>query len=248
MTRKVNYFQEGGNIPEYDTTAEFEDYRLQKGDYVYIRVNTLDMEAYEMFNGNIRITSMSSMTSDNAVARLYLYLVGEDGCINYPYVGKISVQELMIRDVKLLLERELKSIVTDCSVDVKLSNRTFSVIGESVSGRYPLPKEKMTIYEALSMSGDLSLYADRKNVQIIRETADGTVVKTFDIRSKTIVNSEFYYIQPNDVIYIPFSNNRYWGASHFTNVLSMTFSTVSFGLLIYSIVSTIVKSANAANP
>ena len=98
------------------------------------------------------------------------------------------------------------------------------------------------------MSGDLSFYAKRSNIQIIRQTENGTVVKTFDIRTKSIIDSEFYYIQPNDVIYVPFQNAKYVGASNFTNVISLVFTTVSFGMFIYSIVNSIIKLSNPSNP
>ncbi len=248
VSRKVNYFQEGDHVPEYESKVDFEDYKLQKGDYLYIKVNTLNPEDAEMFNGSGRMyIDASRISSDNPVMRLYMYVVGEDGMINYPYVDKVKAEGVTLREVKRVLEEQLRAVVGEFSLDVRLANRTFSVIGESGSGRFPIPREKMTIYEALSMSGDLSMYADRESVQIIRDTPEGTVVKILDIRSRSVVNSEFYYIQPNDVIYIPFTNDRYWGVSHFTGVLSTVFSTVSFGLLIYNIVDRIVKSAGSAN-
>ncbi|HOH71383.1 MAG TPA: hypothetical protein PK552_04945, partial [Paludibacteraceae bacterium] len=111
-----------------------------------------------------------------------------------------------------------------------------SVIGEAGSGRYQIPKEKLNIFQALAMSGDMSTYSDRKKIQLIRQTEQGTVVKTFDLRSKSIINSEYYYSQPNDVIYVPFDGARYFGVTHFTGILSLVISTLSFGLMIYGIV------------
>lgn len=95
------------------------------------------------------------------------------------------------------------------------------------------------------MSGDLKLYSKRNKVQLIRQTPDGAVVKTFDLRAKSIIDSEYYYIQPGDVLYIPFQDAKYWGAQNFTGVLSVTIATVSFGLFIYSIVNSIVKTTTA---
>ena len=171
-------------------------------------------------------------------------MVGEDGCIDYIYVGKIPVLGKTLREVKNIIEDKLKDQLDSYSVEVRLSNRTFSIIGESGAGRYTIPREKLTIFEALAMSGDLSFYAKRSNIQIIRQTENGTVVKTFDIRTKSIIDSEFYYIQPNDVIYVPFQNAKYVGASNFTNVISLVFTTVSFGMFIYSIVNSIIKLSN----
>jgi polysaccharide export outer membrane protein len=244
MSKKINYLQEGSGVPVYADSVDFDDYLLQCGDYVYIRVNAIDLEMADVFNGNLSVNSMSYVTPDNSTARLYLYLVEEDKCIDYPYVGRIKVEGKSLRELKFLLEEKLSGMLNGFSVDVRLANRSFSIIGESGSGRYNIPREKLTIYEALAMSGDLSLYANRKDVHIIRQTTEGTKVMRFDLRSKSIIDSEYYFIQPNDVIYIPFDNAKHWGANHFTSVLSMSFATVSFGLFIYSIVNTIIKTSN----
>ncbi|MDD3406120.1 MAG: hypothetical protein EOM76_00100 [Sphingobacteriia bacterium] len=233
-TKKVNYLQSGKHIPEYADTLIYTDYKLQKGDYIYIRVYTLDEESQRLFNGNTNNNNVQQ-TSDNAYARLYFYLIGEDGCINYPYVGKIKLLGLESREAKVAVEDKLQNMLHNFSIDVRLMNRTFSVIGESGSGRYQIPKEKLNIFQALAMSGDMSTYSDRSKIQLIRQTEEGTVVKSFDLRSKSIINSEFYYIQPNDVIYVPFDGARYFGVTHFTGILSLVISTLSFGLLIYGL-------------
>ena len=243
MSKKINYLQEGNNMPVYSDSVSFDDYLLQRGDYIYIHVNAIDIEMADMFNGNIAISNMTYMTPDNSTARLYLYLVDEDDCIDYPYVGKINVVGKTLREVKLLLEEKLSTMLQGYSVDVRLANRSFSIIRESGTGRYNIPREQLTIYEALAMSGDLSLYANRKDVHVIRQTPEGTKVMKFDLRSKSIIDSEYYYIQPNDVIYIPFDSAKHWGANHFTSVLSMTFATVSLGLFVYSIVDAILKAS-----
>ncbi len=243
MSKKINYLQEGRNIPVYNDSVTFDDYLLQRGDYIYVRVNAIDKDLADMFNGNVSLNNMYNLTPDNSTARLYLYLVDEDDCIDYPYVGRLKVVDKTLREVKLLLEEKLDGMLQGYSVDVRLANRSFSIIGESGAGRYNIPREQLTIFEALAMSGDLSLYANRKDVHLIRQTAAGTEVKVFDLRSKSIIDSEYYYIQPNDVIYIPFDRAKHWGANHFTSVLSMTFATVSFGLFVYSVVNTIIKSS-----
>ncbi len=239
-SKKVNYLQQRSGLPSYVDSVEFKDYQLQKGDYLNIIVSSIDAKSMALFNGNTT-SSINNFNSDDSSSRLYLYVVGEDGCIDYPYVGKINVLGKTLREVKHIVEEKLEDQLESYSVEVRLSNRTFSIIGESGSGRYTIPREKLTIFEALAMSGDLSFYAKRSNIQIIRQTENGTIVKTFDIRTKSIIDSEFYYIQPNDVIYVPFQNAKYVGASNFTSVLSLTFTTLSFGLFIYSIVRSIIN-------
>ena len=91
-----------------------------------------------------------------------------------------------------------------------------------------MPKEKINIFQALALSGDLTTYADRKHIKIIRQTENGeTKIHNIDVRNKNIINSEFYYIQPNDVIYVPYLTEKSFGITHFTGILSTTLSTIS---------------------
>jgi len=236
-TKRLNYLQTGSGIPQYADSVEYEDYRLQKGDYLYVRIYSPNPEDLITYNGNTGNSNQSQQAGDNATSRLLLYLVSEDGSIKYPYVGKLQVLGKTTREVKFLLEDVLRESISAFSVDVKLSNRSFSVLGESGSGRYSIPKEKLNIFQALAMSGDMTLYAKRSKIQIIRQTEAGTVVKTFDLRSQSLINSEYYYIQPNDVIYVPFDNAKFFGVSHITGLLSLGISTFSFGLLIYGLIN-----------
>lgn len=243
-TRKLNYLQPAGHgIPEYADTIEYQDYKLQKGDYLYIQIYSPNPDEVATYNGYMSQNNARIDNTDVATARLYMYLIGEDGCINYPYVGKIQALGKTTRDVKFALEDALRESVSTFSVDVKLSNRSFSILGESGSGRFAIPKEKLNIFQALAMCGDMSHYAKRNEIQIIRQTETGTVVRTFDLRTQSIINSEFYYIQPNDVIYVPFDNAKFFGVQHFTGILSLTMSTISFGVFIYGIVTMITSAA-----
>lgn len=246
LSHKLNYLQEDKKLPEYSDSLKFEDYRLQRGDYVYVYVSAVDLDMADMFNGNSGSgygLNGNSLTSENANSRLYMYSVDEDGCIDYPYVGRVQVLDSTLRSVKLVLHDKLSKMLNGFSVEVRLANRSFSVIGEAGTGKYQIPKEKLTIFEALAMSGDLQAYSKRSKIQIIRQTSKGTVVKTFDIRTRSIVDSEFYYIQPNDVIYVPFDDAKTMGANHVTSVISLTMSTISFGLFVYSLVDSIIKVA-----
>lgn len=246
ISHKLNYLQQRDNLPEYNDSLKFEDYRLQRGDYVYVLISAIDGDVANTFNGfstsGYNSFSGQSMSSDNSTSRLYMYLVDEDDCIDYPYIGKLKVTDKTLREVKGMLETALSEMLTGFSVEVRLANRSFSILGEAGTGKYTIPKEKLTIFEALAMGGDLKMYSNRSKIQIIRQTSKGTVVKTFEIRTKSITDSEFYYIQPNDVIYVPFTDAKAWGASHVTNVISLTMTTISFGLFIYSIVDSIIKA------
>ena len=239
--RHVNYMQQpAGNIPSYADTVMFTDYTVQKGDRLYIRIYSTNEEADAYFNSGMNATTlvrmMNTTTSTTTSIELYTYLVDDNGEITYPMIGNVYVRGMDSREIKDVLEEKLKEVVSDIFVEVKIINRTFSVIGANNTGKYVISKEKLTIFEALAMAGDISTYGDRSKVRIIRETDSGTTVKMFDVRSEDIINSEFYYIEPNDVIYIPEMDRQIFGATSLASVISITASTVSFGLFLYAFI------------
>ncbi len=246
--RKVNYMQKPDKqIPSYTDTLSFEDYKVRIGDRLYIYVYSLDEKIMKMYNagGSSSSQMRQQMTGGgmNSSYDLYTYLVDEEGMIDFPTIGKLYVQNLTSRQVKMLLEEELSKLLQEIpgystiSVEVHIVNRSFSIIGAQ-SGRYPITKEKMTIFEALALAGDLGEFNSRKEVKLVRERNGVTTIKTFDARSEDIVNSEYYYIEPNDIIYIRQIPGYSFGINHVTTVIGVTAATISFGVFIYTIVQT----------
>jgi len=94
-------------------------------------------------------------------------------------------------------------------------------------------KEKLNVFQALAISGDLKPFADRAKIHVIRPTENGTQIKVFDVRSKDVINSEFYYIKPNDVIYVQAFRGQFFGFDNLGTVISTVSTTLSFGYLLY---------------
>lgn len=245
--RKVNYMQEPDRqIPSYADTLSFEDYELRIGDRMYIYVYSLDENITKMYNaGGSGSLIRQQMIQGNMSGSydLYTYLVDDNGNIEFPTIGKIPVRGLTTREVKRKLEEELSKLLQEIpgystvSVEVNIVNRTFSIIGAQ-SGRYVINKEKMTIFEALAMAGDLGEFNSRKEIKLVREKEGKTTIKTFDVRSKDIVNSEYYYIEPNDIIYIRQIPGYSFGINSASTALGICATTISFGVFVYSIVQT----------
>ena len=122
------------------------------------------------------------------------------------------------------------------TVDVKLVEKYYSIISSSTSGRFPITREKINIFEALAMAGDIGTYGDRSKIRIIRETENGTQIKMFDVRSADIIHSEFYYVEPNDVIYIQDVNEQFFSVTSFPSLLATLISTFSLAIFIYDLV------------
>ena len=183
---------------------------------------------------------------------LYTYLVQEDGCIDFPMVGRVPVRGMTTRGVKRVLEDELSSFIKSygdyqmMSVEVKIVRRSFSVISDIGSGTFNIQKEKVTIFEALAMAGDIGDFGDRSKVRIVREKEGVTQIKEFDVRSEDIINSEFYYIEPNDVIYIQRIKGQSFGVNSVATTISVAATTLAFGGFIYGLVVRIMNRVENA--
>jgi polysaccharide export outer membrane protein len=255
-SRKVNLMQDAGlkGIPVYADTLSYEDYRVRTGDRLYVYVYSIDERVSSMFNASGNGINSSQIRQGNNMGGsydLYTYLVYEDGTIDYPMVGRIEVRGKTTREVKNDLEHKLMEYVQDqtdlklLSVEVNIVRRSFSVISDHGSGTFTLDKEKVTIFEALAMAGDIGDFGDRSKVRIIREIEGQTQVKVFDVRSKDIVNSEFYYIEPNDVIYIQRIKGQSFGINSVTTGISVAATTLAFGGFVYGLVVRIINRVEA---
>lgn len=256
-SKKVNLLQEAGKkgIPSYADTLSYEDYRVRTGDRLYVYVYSIDERVSSMFNASGNGVNSSQIRQGNAAGGsydLYTYLVYDDGTIDYPMVGRLAVRGMTTREIKNELEHRLMEYVQDqvdyklLSVEVNIVRRSFSVISDHGSGTFSLTKEKVTIFEALAMAGDIGDFGDRSKVRIVREIEGQTQVKVFDVRSEDIVNSEFYYIEPNDVIYIQRIKGQSFGVNSVATTISVAATTLAFGGFIYGLVVRIMNRVENA--
>ena len=257
-SKKVNLMQEAGSrgIPTYADTLSYEDYRVRTGDRIYVYVYSIDERVSSMFNPSGNGMNSSMMRQSNNMGGsydLYTYLVYEDGTIDYPMVGRLPVRGKTTREIKNDLEHRLMEYVQDQTdyklllVEVNIVRRSFSVISDHGSGTFSIEKEKVTIFEALAMAGDIGDFGDRSKVRIVREIEGETKVKVFDVRSEDIVNSEFYYIEPNDVIYIQRIKGQSFGVNSVTTSISVVATTLAFGGFVYGLVVRIIDRVDRAN-
>ena len=257
-SKRVNLMQTPGKngIPQYADTVSYEDYELRIGDRLYIYVYSVDERVDKMFNTSSGAGGMQMLQSGGGVGGsydLYTYLVQEDGCIDFPMVGRVPVRGMTTREVKRVLEDELSSFIKSygdyqmMSVEVKIVRRSFSVISDIGSGTFNIQKEKVTIFEALAMAGDIGDFGDRSKIRIVREKEGVTQIKEFDVRSEDIINSEFYYIEPNDVIYIQRIKGQSFGINSVTTTISVVATTLAFGGFVYGLVVRTINAVDNAN-
>ena len=215
--RRVGLLQERSGLPEYEK-GEYELYRLQKNDELELRIVSLNMETALLFQSG----SVSSVANSSFTYRIY-----EDGTIDIPFLSRVEVAGLTLQQAEQKIESELRGFADDVTVKLALSTGTFCVIGDAGRGYFPIYKDRLNIYQALALSGGVSPSADLAHVKILRRSVEGTKIIEFDIRPRSVIDSEYYYVYPNDVIYFDFSKRRFWAIDSYSGFLSVISSSLS---------------------
>jgi len=227
-TKKTTYLQEDKEETEAAIAAP-EEYRVQINDNLFVRIITPDPKWAAMFN-TLPVTA-SSFTMTELTADLISYPVTTSGTIDMPFLGEIEVAGKTIPQIKKEIHDSLVDYIKDYDVSVRLVNNYVSVLGEvSRPGKYPIYKNHLTILQALAMASDLNEYSNRRRVQVIRQTPEGPVVKEFDLTDRNLVDTEFYYVKPNDVIYAQPIKGKFFRMNQFpfALILSAITTTVLF--------------------
>lgn len=179
-------------------------YIIRPNDQLYISVISDDPEK----------TSHLNMSSAGGVGGGYgmdlmTYLVDENGHISYPQLGEVQVAGLTLLEIRDKIQKQVDQYVINTSVVVKLANRTFTILGDvNGGGLISMPKNQYTIFEALGAAGGVSDGGNRQKVKLIRETPEGTKIVNIDLTDDKLLSSEYYYILPNDVLYVEPNNYR----------------------------------------
>jgi polysaccharide biosynthesis/export protein len=240
--KRTIYLQDKSSKSNYKNiyskaTVVTERYKIQTNDYIYIRVITDNEKISTFYNlsSGTNNTMNSTMMQGQSGTKFMSYLVDDKGEIDFPSLGKITVKGLTRSEVKQKITDILKTQIDHFTLMVELTNTYFTILGEAHAGNYPMSKDQITIYEAIAMAGDLTIYSKRKKVKIIRHALDGTsTVKTVDLTDKNLLDSEESYIYPNDIIYVEPIKAKMFGFGE-TFSLGMVTSLISFYLLFKAI-------------
>jgi polysaccharide biosynthesis/export protein len=198
--KKLTYLQYSGTRNDIITSVTPTAYTIQPYDNLFIRVVTPDPKWSDMFNTLPATAGSITMTEQSA--DMLSYTVDQEGAIQLPYAGRFVVKGKTLETVKTELETALKAYIADAVVMVKMVNNYVSIIGEvQHPGKYLIYKERMNIFEALAMAGDLDEFSNRQKIQLIRQTPGGNKINEFSLNDRSIMATEFFYVMPNDVIY-----------------------------------------------
>ena len=167
---------------------------------MYIKISGLDEETYKFFN---KESSDRQYMSNNASIYLNSYAVDDSGYVNFPFIGKILVKNLTIEQTKELIQKNVSEYLNQATVFVKLVNYNITLLGEFKNpGIYTVYNDKISIMEAFGLAGDLTDYGNRKNITLIRQTNQGSIVNYIDLTDKKLLQSEYYFLMPGDIIYV----------------------------------------------
>lgn len=175
------------------------EYLIQPNDYVYVSITTVEKELSQFMEpmGGINFLNQFNQA-------LIGYYVDDDGYILFPYIGKIRVGGMTARQAQEQVKEAAKVILGDkVRVELKLINNYVNVLGEvRKEGIYNMTKNRITIYEALTLAGGLTEQARRKDVKVFRKVDGKNIVYQVDVTSGKLIGERMFYVLPNDVIYV----------------------------------------------
>lgn len=226
-------------------TYEIPEYKLQYNDIVDVNIQTVDDMIQNGFNNKSTTTMAGSAQMGNIASQsggdiYYMtgYTVDQNGNIRLPIVGEVSVKDKTLDEARISIEEKLRVYVTtELYVKVKLGGIRYSALGEfRRPGKFVVLQDRMTIFEAIANAGDLTTVAKRDEVLLIRQYPEGTKLHRIDLLDRKIVESPFYFIQPNDQIYVEPMKVRETGTGENTaQSLALIFSGISAMALILNL-------------
>ena len=243
--KNVAYLQNSDSI-NFDNSRFLYDARIMPKDQITISVNTTTPEASLPFNLLLQNAYTQGRTlSTGASGTLMPYLVDNDGYINFPIVGRLHVGGLTKAEAEKLVVEKIRPYMAETEnpvVTVRMSSYSVSVLGEVARpGSFQVSREKITILEALAQAGDLTIYGVRDKVKLIREDATGKKqIVTLNLNDANIVNSPYYYLQQNDVVYVE-PNNVKAQNSKVGQTTTLWFSATSILISLTSLLYNILK-------
>lgn len=199
------------NMEEEVSRAKFQGLHIQEGDVLLILVSALDEIAVKPFNLNTtNKVGSETNTGINQYVQPSEYLVNEEGYISFPVLGNVYAKGMTQVQLKQDLESRLKRYLTDPMVSITLKNFNVSILGEVKDpGQKESVSQKINVFQALGLAGDMTDFGDRTHVKLIRTGDDGAdQVVNIDLTRSDIVSSPYYYMKQNDILYVQPDKNK----------------------------------------
>ena len=195
--------------PTLAKTVPFKNPVIQPDDLLSITIQTVDNT---FTNATVNTANANSTAAGgNGIQTVPSgYLVDKDGLVELPFIGKIKLSGLTVSQAQETIREAADKYFNNPIVNVRYANFKITVLGEvRTPSSFIMPNEKVNIFDAIGMAGDLTIFGRRDNILLLRDTTgDNRQMVRLDLNSKNIVSSPYFYLHPNDVIYVEPNKNR----------------------------------------
>lgn len=207
-------------------------YKIQSGDIIFVHISSLNKDINEIFNSSDFVSS----SYINEISLYYKgYLVSDEGKIEMPVIGKIEVANKTLEEIQEIIQSKTMEYFKEVYVTVKYGGFKVTVLGEvKKPGVFYFFNNKITLLEALGQAGDLNEFGNREKILLLRTGAKGIESRRLNLLDKNIIKSPYFYIQPNDIIYVEPIKTKAWKMNS-ANV-SIILSSISTLILVISFV------------
>ena len=225
--RDLEYIRSSKEIK--NAKANKQDYRLQMGDLISIQINTTTEQQHDFFNKENLANSQLMMQNPY----LYGYIIKEDGNLDLPSFGKVRAEGFTLQELENVIREIAESYFESPIVKLNIINFKISILGEvNNPGTFKIIDPEVNILYALSLSGDMTQFGNRRKVKVIRNENELNRVFYVDLTKKGVLNNSDFMLQPHDIIYVAPLNKKFYAFNNITNVVSMAMSAVTLYLLI----------------
>ena len=207
-TKKVSYFQDipltGGS--QIKTMATFTEPVIQADDILSINIFSIDPQSAMVVNQGSSLQSLGAATNSatsTSPLQATAFLVDKNGEVELVGIGRLKLAGLTTFEAKNLIRSKVEVLYNKPSIEVRFANFKVTVLGEvNRPAVYTMPNEKVTFLDALGLAGDMTIFGRRENVMLIRDNGGKKEFIRFDLNSTDFINSPYFYLKQNDVIYV----------------------------------------------
>lgn len=225
---KIEYLQSDNKFDTFNAPIP-DNIKIKPNDQLLINVTSFDDISFNYFESQ---RSGSALNGSNELSLASVaYAVDQQGFINFPILGNFHLGGLTLKEAGNKLKEALSSYFNQPNVDIRYAFKTITILGEvNAPGKYIYTKPQLTVLEALGYAGDINIHGNRKDVSLIRKVDTNIVKHHIDLTDEEMVFEDYYYIQPDDVIYVRPRKSVTW--REISTPITLLFSSISTTLLV----------------